>query len=47
MENLNEKEKSDNNHISKETLHEIRDGNQIHANVDRREARRKICDCIK
>ena len=38
MENLDEKEKSDDDHISTETLHDIRDGNQTHPNVDRREA---------
>ena len=33
MENLDEKEKFDDNHISTETLHDIRDGNQTHPNT--------------
>ena len=44
MENLDEKEISDDDHISTETSHGIRDGNQTHPNVDKREARRKIHD---
>ena len=36
MENLNEKEKFDDDHISTETLHDIRDGNQTHPNIDKR-----------
>ena len=47
MENIDEKEKFDDNHISTETLHDICDGNQIHPNADKREARRKIRDRIK
>ena len=47
MENTNEKEKSYDDHISTETLHDIRDGNQTHPNIDKREARRKIRDRIK
>ena len=47
MENLNEEEKSDDDHIITEKLHDIRDGNQTHTNVDKREARRKIRDRIK
>ena len=47
MENLNEKEKFDDDLISTETLHDIRDGNQTHLNIDKREARLKICDRIK
>ena len=46
MENLDEKENYDDDHISKETLHDIRDGNQNHMNVDKREARYEIRDCI-
>ena len=39
MKNLNEKEKFDDDLISTETLHDIRDGNQTHPNIDKREAR--------
>ena len=37
MENLNEKEKFDGGLISTETLHDIRDGNQTHPSIDKRE----------
>ena len=47
MENLDEKEKFDDDHISTETLHDIRDGNQTHPKIDKREARLKIRDHIK
>ena len=47
MENLDENENSDHDHISTETLHDIRDGNQTHPNIDKRLARLKICDSIK
>ena len=47
MENLNEKEKFDDDLISTETLHDILDGNQTHLNIDKREARLKIRDRIK
>ena len=47
IENLDEKEKFDDDHICTETLHDIRDGNQTHPNIDKRETRRKIHDCIK
>ena len=47
MENIDEKEESDDDHISTEILHAIRDGNQTHTNVDKREASLKIRDCIK
>ena len=47
MENLDEKEKFNEDHISTETLHDIRDGNQTHLNIDKREARLKIRDHIK
>ena len=46
MENLDSNEKSDDDHISTETLHDIRDGSQTHPNVDKRETRHKICDRI-
>ena len=35
MENIDEKEKFDDNLISKETLHDICDGNQTHLNIDK------------
>ena len=47
MENIDEKETFDDNLISTETLHDIRDGNQTHPNIDKREARLKIRDYIK
>ena len=47
MENLDEKEKFDDDLISTEMLHEICDGNQTHPSIDKREARLKIRDCIK
>ena len=47
MENLDEKEKFDDDLISTETLHDIRDGNQTHPKIDKREARMAICDRIK
>ena len=47
MENLDEKEKFDDDHISTEMLHDIRDGNRTHPNIDKREARLKIRDSIK
>ena len=47
MENLDEKEEFDDDLISTETLHAIRDVNQTHPNIDKREARLKIHDRIK
>ena len=47
IENLDEKEKFDDDIISTETLYDIRDGNQTHPNIDKREARLKIRACIK
>ena len=47
MENINEKENFDDNLISTETLHDIRDGNQTHPNIDKGEARLKIRDHVK
>ena len=47
MENIDEKENFDDDLISKETLHDIRDGNQTHPNIDKREALLKIRDRIK
>ena len=47
IENLDEKEKFDDNLISTETLHDIRDGNQAHPKIDKREARLSIRDRIK
>ena len=46
MENLDEKEKFDDDLISTETLHGIRDINQTHPNIDKREARLKIRDRV-
>ena len=47
MENLDETEKFDDDLISTETLEDIRDGNQTHPKIDKREARIKIRDRIK
>ena len=47
MENLDEKEKFDDDLISTKTLHDIRDGNQTHTSIDKREARLAIRDSIK
>ena len=47
MENLDGKEEFDDDHISTEMLEDIRDGNQTHPNIDKREARLKIRDRIK
>ena len=35
MENIDEKEKFDDDLISTETLHDIRDGNQTHPKIDK------------
>ena len=47
MENLGETEKFDDNLISTETLHDIRDGNQTHPKINKRESRMAIRDHIK
>ena len=47
MENLDETEKFDDDLISTETLHDIRDGNQTHPKIDKREARLTIRDRIR
>ena len=47
MENLDETEKFYDNLISTETLEDIRDGNQTHPKIDKREARMAIHDRIK
>ena len=47
MENLDETEKFDDDLITTETLHDIRDGNQTHPNIDKREAFLKIRDRSK
>ena len=44
MENLDEKEEFDDNLVSTETLHDIRDRNQTHPIIDKREARLEIRD---
>ena len=47
MENIDEKENFDDNLISTDTLHDIRDGNQTHPKIDKREARLAIRDRFK
>ena len=47
IENIDSNENSDNDHISTETLNDIRDGSQTHPNVNKREARYKIRDCVR
>ena len=47
MESLDETEKFDDDLISTETLHDIRDGNQTHPKINKREACMAIRDCIK
>ena len=47
MENIDEKKEFDDNLISTETLHDIRDGNQTHPKIYKIEERLKIRDRIK
>ena len=47
MENLGETEKFDEGLISTETLQDIRDGNQTHPGINKRESRMAIRDRIK
>ena len=47
MENLGEIERFDEGLISTELLQDIRDGNQNHPKINKREARMAICDRIK
>ena len=47
IENLDSNEKSDHDLISTEMLQDIRDGSQTHPNVNKREARYKICDRVR
>ena len=47
MENLDSSDESDNDHISTEMLEGIHEGNQTYPNVNRREARYKIRDCVR
>ena len=47
MENIDETEKFDDDVISTETLHDIRDGNQTHPKINKREARMAIRDRMK
>ena len=47
MENLDKTEKFDDDLISTETLQDIRDGNQTHPKINKREARYKILDCVR
>ena len=46
-ENINSGDESDHDLISTETLEDIRDGSQTHTNVNKREARYKICDRVR
>ena len=47
MENLDSNEKSDHNNISTKMLESIRDISQTHPNVNKREARYKICNSTR
>ena len=47
MENIDKTEKFDDDLISTETLHDIRDGNQTCPKINKREARIAIRDRIK
>ena len=47
MENINSSDESDRDLISTEMLEDICDRSQTHPNVNRREARYKICDRIR
>ena len=47
MDAMNSGDESDHDLISTEMLEDIRDGSQTHPNVNRREARYKICDRIR
>ena len=47
MENLDSNDKLDHDLISTEMLEDIRSGSQTHPNVNKREARYKICDRIR
>ena len=47
MEDLDETEEFDEDLISTETLHDIRDGNQTHPKINKREARMAIRDSIQ
>ena len=47
MDAMDSRDESDNNPISTEMLEDIRDGSQYHLNINRREARYKIRNCIK
>ena len=46
MDAMNSGDESDHDLISTEMLEDIRDGSQTHPNVNRREARYEIRDCI-
>ena len=47
MKNIDSNEQSDHDLISTEMLEDIRDVSQTHPNVNKREARYKICDCVR
>ena len=46
MDAINSGDESDNDLISTKMLEDIRDGSQTHLNVNRRESRYNIRDCI-
>ena len=47
MGSINSGDESDHDIDSTEMLEDIRVGSQTHPNFNRREARYKICDCIR
>ena len=47
MDLIDSGDESDDEPMSKDMLEDIRDGSKYHPSVNRREARYKICDCIK
>ena len=47
MDAINSGDESDHDVISTDMLEDICDGSQTHLNINRREARYKICDCIR
>ena len=46
MEDLYSSDESDHDLISTETLEDICDGSQTHPNVNKRESRYKVRDCV-
>ena len=47
MDAINSGDESDHDLISTEMLEDIRDGSQTHLNINKREARYKICDRVR